>query len=320
MCLAIYKPAETPVDWKSYENGFDSNDHSWGFAAVQDGKLVVKHGVGKFDEFRHALEPYAQCQAVIHFRWATHGSRTVANCHPFLVSRDLAVIHNGIISIKCNVHSDRSDTWHFNELVLKPMHKHDPDFFTRPEMIYTQEQAHRGNKLCFLRADGEYAIWNEEDGHWTNDGHWYSNTDYESSRYARWYDYGRSGSKASNPIGYLGASGARYLPVEDKEEEPVMDTKTIEFDLDADAGDLLAERQAGVTTIDEEGTLIRDPYSGDLAYEGDKRTMDEADEYEQQYTDIRWNELRMYGLTEQCLTEVFELLGHFGIEALHDAM
>lgn len=318
MCLAIYKPAETPVDWKSYENGFDSNDHSWGFAAVQDGKLVVKHGVGKFDEFRHALEPYAQCQAVIHFRWATHGSRTVANCHPFLVSRDLAVIHNGVISIKCNVHSDRSDTWHFNELVLKPMHKHDPDFFTRPEMIYTQEQAHRGNKLCFLRTDGVFAIWGEEDGHWETDGHWYSNRDYQSTwgygKYQRWE------RETSSPIGYVGASGARYLPVEDKDEEPVMDAKTIEFDLAADAGDLLAERQAGVTTIDEDSTLIRDPYSSELSYEGDRRSVDEADEYEQQYTDIRWNELRMYGLSEQCLTEVFELLGHLGIEALHDAM
>lgn len=309
MCLAIYKPADTAADWKSYENGFDSNDHSWGFAAVQDGALVVKHGVGKFEEFRKAFEPYAGCQSVIHFRWATHGSRTVANCHPFLVSRDLAVIHNGIISIKCNVNSDRSDTWHFNELVLKPMHKRDADFFQRPEMIYTQEMAHRGNKLCFLRADGMYAIWNEEDGHWTNDGHWYSNSDYESSRYSRWYGGGWTSSKSSSSqIGYLGASNARHLPVEATEDadEPVTDTKAIEFDLEADTGDLVAERQA---------ELIEDPYSGEVIV-----GKDECDDYEQAYTDIRWSELRMYGLSEQCLTEVFRELGHFGIEALHDAM
>ena len=322
MCLAIYKPADTAADWTSYENGFESNDHSWGFAAVQDGSLVVKHGVGKFDEFRHAFEPYATCQAVIHFRWATHGSRTVANCHPFLVARDLAVIHNGIISIKCSVHSDRSDTWHFNELVLKPLHKRDHDFFTRPEMIYTQELAHRGNKLCFLRADGTYAIWGEEDGHWETDGHWYSNRDYQSTwGYGKHYKWDR---EKSSPIGYLGASGARYLPVDDADDEPVNDTKTIEFDLDMDAGDLLAERQAAgtaVEAVEDSGTLIQDPYSGDLVYEGDNKSEGDAtEEYEQQYTDIRWNELRMYGLSEPCLTEVFELMGHFGIEALHDAI
>lgn len=306
MCLAIYKPAETPADWKSYENGFESNDHSWGFAAVRDGVLIVKHGVGKFDEFRQAFEPYAGCQAVIHFRWATHGSRTVANCHPFLVSKNLAVIHNGIISIKCNVHSDRSDTWHFNELVLKPMHKRDNDFFKRPEIVYTQELAHRGNKLCFLRADGTHCIWGEEDGHWETDGHWYSNRDYQSSwGYGKYHTWER---EKSSPIGYLGASGARYLPIESEEEEaePVTDTKTIEFDLDADSGDLLAERQA---------TLIEDPYSSERAAD-----RDEIEEYEQAYTDIRWTDLRAFGLSKECLTEVFDTMGHYGIEALHDAM
>jgi predicted glutamine amidotransferase len=302
MCLAIYKPADTAADWKCYENGFDRNDHSWGFAAVQDGKLVVKHGVGKFDEFRHAFEPYAGCQAVIHFRWATHGSRTIANCHPFLVARDLAVIHNGVVNIKCNVHSDRSDTWHFNELILKPMHKRDPDFFTRPEMIFTQEQAHGSNKFCFLRADGTYSIWSEGAGEWVSDGHWYSNSDYESSRYAKWYEC------SNRSIGYLGASGARYLPVEenDEDETPATDAKAIQFDLETDARNLIAEQDAAI---------IEDPYSGELATDRDE-TMD----YEKAYTDIRWNELRMYGLSEQCLTEVFREMGHCGIEALHDAM
>jgi glutamine amidotransferase len=182
MCLAIYKPATTLPDWDAYQSGHTSNDHSWGFSAVVDGRLVTCCGVGEFAEFREAFAPYADKQAIIHFRWATHGSKTHANCHPFLVSDDLAVIHNGVISINCNVHSDRSDTWHFNELVLRPMLSRDADFYSRADVIYTMEMAHRGNKFVFLRADGDFSIWNADDGKWETDGHWYSNSDYKGYR------------------------------------------------------------------------------------------------------------------------------------------
>jgi len=196
MCLAIYKPANTQTDWFAYRNGFEANDDSWGFAAVVDGAIVTRCGIGDFNEFREAFEPYADRQAIIHFRWATHGKTDTGNCHPFMVSNDLAVIHNGIISIKCDVNTDRSDTWHFNELVLKPMHARDPDFFLRGEVIYSQELAHSGSKFVFLRADGDYEIWNESSGKWAIDGHWYSNDSHEGRTY-RSIGYGAASSTAS---------------------------------------------------------------------------------------------------------------------------
>lgn len=295
MCLAIYKPAATKPDWTAYQNGHSSNPHSWGFAALHNGHLLVVHGLGDYEEFRSAFEPYSECQAIIHFRWATHGNTDLLNCHPFMVSNDLAMIHNGIIDIECNVNKAMSDTWHFNELVLKPMHGRDPDFFLHGDMRYTQQQAHSGSKFCFLRADGMHGIWNEKAGTWASDGHWYSNTGYIATRYTsigyyNWRDMAPSYSRST-----------------------YSSSKSSQIDLDYDHDDLLkGERQA---------TLIRDPYADDEYSELDEQVkLDQLDDEEQFYTDMRWDDLRAFGFSKETLSEVYGLLGAVGIEALHDRM
>ena len=99
MCLAIYKPAECMPDWGALEEGFQSNDDGAGFAAVADGKVIVSKGHFTFDDFREAYLPYQHLQSAVHFRWATHGKTDVLNCHPFRISDETALIHNGVLSI-----------------------------------------------------------------------------------------------------------------------------------------------------------------------------------------------------------------------------
>lgn len=278
MCLAIYKPAATRPDWDAYKNGHSQNDDSWGFAAVVNGSLVTRCGIGNFDEFREAFEPYSDAAAVIHFRWATHGKTDLHNCHPFMVSSDLAVIHNGIISIKCDLHAERSDTWHFNELVLKPMHARDPEFYKRNDVVYSQQLAHSGSKFIFLRADGDVCIWNEDDGDWERDGHWYSNDSH--CGYRRFF---AGGSTSTKPA----------VATIDTEREW----------LDEGDGKWRYAERASASTLTETRSHERD------------------DEQEEQfYTDMRFDELIQYGFTRQCLREVFDVLGHYGIEVLHEAM
>jgi len=294
MCLAIYKPADTAADWTAYENGYADNPHSWGFAAIVDGQLVTRCGIGTFAEFRSAFEPHANCKAIIHFRFATHGSKTEANCHPFLVASDLAVIHNGIIDIKCNVHSDRSDTWHFNELILKPLHQRDPDFFVRPEIRYTQQLAHRGSKFVFLRADGTHDIWAESDGCWEKDGHWYSNTGYKYSRVA-YYTASNSSGSASRSM-----SCHRDLSPTDLDDTPIMTKHEVTFDLEADTRDLVREYDY------EQGSMLRDPY------EYDELSSPSLEEIAQLLLD--------YGYSEAVLKEVYDIGGKFGLESLAETL
>lgn len=274
MCLAIYKPATTKPDWSAYQNGHWSNDDSWGFAAVVDGKIVTRCGVGKFAEFREAFQPYWDKQAIIHFRLATHGATDEANCHPFMVADDLAVIHNGIISIQCDVNKAMSDTWHFNELVLRPMHKRDPDFYSRPEIVYTQELAHSGSKFVFLRADGDYHIWNAGDGEWADDGHWYSNSSHTYCRF-------------------------RYYPIPNSVPQTLIERPAVTVDSDK------------WWRVEEDESLSATAVFGEE---------DEAERETAAFNDMRITDLRAYGFSSECLEEVFELLGHYGIEALHDAI
>jgi predicted glutamine amidotransferase len=283
MCLAIYKPATTTPDWSAYRNGFAVNDDSWGFAVVVDGTLVTRCGIGPFEEFREAFSPYADRQAIIHFRWATHGKKDTGNCHPFMVSDALAVIHNGVISIQCDVDKDRSDTWHFNELVLKPLHSRDEDFYRRREVVYTQQLAHSGSKFVFLRADGDYSIWNEDDGDWSRDGHWYSNDSHEGSYY-RSIGYGLTSRTTTTATkterSWIEASDGKW--------------KYVEEDTAASACRTAYDRMA-----DEQ---------------------EEEDREDSFYTNMRVEDLLAYGFSRKCLAEVQDMLGHLGIEALHDAL
>lgn len=177
MCLAVYKPAGVLPDWEAYAEGFRCNSHGAGFAVVHDGNLIIRKGFFTFDAFRDALAPVSNLQAAVHFRLATHGNKDADNCHPFLVTDGLALIHNGILDIACDEDKTKSDTWHYATQVLRPMAERDPDFFDRPEVMFLGSAAIRDNKFVFLRGDGKYAIWNESAGHWADDC-WFSNRSY----------------------------------------------------------------------------------------------------------------------------------------------
>jgi hypothetical protein len=178
MCLAIYKPATTKPDKEAYRCGFENNTHGAGFAAAVNGGLVIGKGFFKFKEFWQAFKPYADCAALIHFRLATHGKKDSDNCHPFAITDNLAMIHNGVLPICTKEDETKSDTWHYVESVLKPLHALHPEFYKHEAISYLGRCAISGSKFVFLRSDGDFGIWNEEDGTWEDDGHWYSNSGY----------------------------------------------------------------------------------------------------------------------------------------------
>lgn len=180
MCLAIYKPSGVILDWDALREGYRSNSHGAGFAVRVGEVLQIHKGFFTFDAFREAFLPFIDHQATVHFRLATHGEQDAANCHPFQVTPELSLIHNGILDIKCNLNRKMSDTWHFVEQVLKPMAERDRDFYSHPDVRFMGECAIGRNKFVFLRADGDFCIWNDDQGHWHKDA-WYSNHSYQKS-------------------------------------------------------------------------------------------------------------------------------------------
>lgn len=174
MCLAIYKPKGVQVAKKHLRNGFNNNEDGAGFAIARNGKIEIYKGFFKFGDFWKAYKGYQNEVAIIHFRWATHGSCSPENCHPFpLCGENFAVIHNGVLNIDCSNNKDRSDSFHFAELVLTPVLTAMP--IDDPALRYLLETSiGSANKLVILRADGVHAIFNEKAGQWYK-GAWYSN-------------------------------------------------------------------------------------------------------------------------------------------------
>lgn len=256
MCIAIYKPKGTQPLWENYKAGHDSNPDGWGFAVVHNGRLIKKHGYNpdrakSFKAFKRAFGPYGGSQALIHFRLATHGTKSTDNCHPFEVTPNLAVIHNGIINIKCDIDAARSDTWHYVQHVLRPMFRENPTFYLASHHRYQSEQAHSGSKFAFLNADGSYGIWNENSGVWQS-GHWWSNRRFEACTYkpiTRW--------------SYSASSSARYS--QSKSTQSFMTSSTRKADAAADALDLAWDGDKGDAYEYEDALDVDWEYQGTSA-------------------------------------------------------
>ena len=132
----------------------------------------------KFNQFytayKMANEKAPDRPFIIHFTIGTHGEKTVYNCHPFYVNKNLVFIHNGIIQ---GVGTDvkKSDTQLFNDKVLKRL----PKGWESNDAIRELISNYIGySKLVFLNVAGDVYIVNEKLGNWL-DGIWYSNMSYK---------------------------------------------------------------------------------------------------------------------------------------------
>ena len=121
MCIAINSPKGTEPSKSAMEESFRNNPHGGGFAYSKNNKVIIKKGFETFKDF-HAEYKRANIKGLnklIHFRIKTSGQINYDNCHPFYVTHNLAMIHNGVIPNFGN--NETSDTREFISMVLKPI-------------------------------------------------------------------------------------------------------------------------------------------------------------------------------------------------------
>src|ERR1035437_3523403 len=114
MCLIIHKKAEQRLSAHELSHVWDRNSDGWGILYLRDGKPVAEKGMALAGLIT-AYEGASDVEMFLHFRFATHGTKSEENLHPFEVLPGLWMLHNGIINIAQNVDKARSDTWHFAE-------------------------------------------------------------------------------------------------------------------------------------------------------------------------------------------------------------
>ena len=174
MCLAIYQPAGKTVSELHLRNGFSNHEDGAGFAWAVNGQLFVKKGIFDVEEVIRHYETIKEYPCLIHFRKATHGKIDETNCHPFLFNDNkLALIHNGILSIKCTM-DGLSDTAHFVKQVLEPMVKRNNVPIGDGALQYLLSTSIGTDKMVIMDGDGTTYVINEDKGKWEG-GVWYSN-------------------------------------------------------------------------------------------------------------------------------------------------
>lgn len=178
MCIAIYKPADKRLSKELLETCWEANPDGAGFMYTHNGKLKIKKGFMTFDRFWASFNNLQHKIAVIHFRFKTHGEADEENTHPFFVSPTMGFVHNGIINAVSTVSNKKmSDTWHFNESILKPLFDLSPDFIDTAAVQELIQHYIGYSKLIFLDDKDNVWIVNEDKGVW-DDGVWYSNSGY----------------------------------------------------------------------------------------------------------------------------------------------
>lgn len=200
MCLLVVcNPNSTPSKDK-LTTASCSNPHGFGFAIetpngiITERSMSAKKSIKRFLELR---EQYPDGYAMWHARYATHGVKNEANCHPFKVGGteyDTYLAHNGVLDILIPDKDKRSDTRIMAEELLPRLGGVSA---LDDEYVYDMVSSWAsGSKVAVMTNDpsAKYRLYiiNESSGHWDSEGVWWSNKSYEpvaSVAKTYYYDY-----------------------------------------------------------------------------------------------------------------------------------
>jgi len=188
MCIAIAQPkGSTSLTIDELERGWVTNPDGGGYAYIDENNEIQAVFSMDMDTFiLQYIESFATYGAsspfMVHMRIATHGSVSIANCHPFTIQLDgdgeMMFMHNGIIdNVEKDIEgSDLTDTEGLAVYVLNDMHD---GWLDNPHLVDFIETFIDYSKLVFLTTspelDKNLYILNDSNGVWSEDGIWYSN-------------------------------------------------------------------------------------------------------------------------------------------------
>lgn len=203
MCMLCVIPPNVIPSRSKLENSALNNPHGFGFAIMipSENRILVEHTMNADESINRFIElrgKYPESYAMWHARYATHGSTSLDNCHPFAVGGDTRTYlgHNGILPVIEPKGDKRSDTRIFAEDLLP--HIGGVKSLDNPQVYNLVEEFTHGSKVCILTLDPQakqsiYLI-HESKGNIDDSGVWWSNDTCELSYYTP-YSYGSYLSK-----------------------------------------------------------------------------------------------------------------------------
>lgn len=204
MCMLCVVPPNVIPSREKLENSALNNPHGFGFAIVipSEKRIHVERTMNADTSINRFIEmrgKYPEGYAMWHARFATHGTTTVDNCHPFKVGKDshTYLAHNGILPIIEPQGDTRSDTRIFAEDLLPAIGG--VASLDNPQISNLIEDFTTGSKVCVLTVhpDAKYQcyLFHEEKGWRDESGVWWSNDSchlpkpysYKSDYDSKWY-------------------------------------------------------------------------------------------------------------------------------------
>ena len=168
MCVIICKNKGVSMPTEhELRQAFECNPHGIGFVSSNG---IYWRGMD-FEEFYKALQGVGiEDACIIHFRYATHGSHKVSNCHPFKMG-DIYFAHNGVLPVRTQ--KDMTDSETVFQNILYPAAK--MFGFATPDFNRVVNNNLWSSKFAFMK-DGRikiYGRWIREDNGllWSNLNH-----------------------------------------------------------------------------------------------------------------------------------------------------
>lgn len=169
MCIIIVRPAGVKMPPMAIIARCAAlNPHGFGFATKDRIYKTLS-----FEDFKREIKTIRKDEtAILHFRYATHGSIKTSNCHPFRDDKTgVSFAHNGILNITPIGDMTDSETA-FRTRIVPTIKEHG---FDSDEFIKTNHDIIGGSRFAYIDKDGDYRLY----GAFTHyKGCWYSNRNF----------------------------------------------------------------------------------------------------------------------------------------------
>lgn len=120
MCIIVEKAAHHEICNTWHNEFWSNNSDGMGVVFWQAGKPCVFKATDKKAAFIF-LQSLKGKPAIIHYRYATHGSKGLDMVHPFEIIKGVYLIHNGIVDAPHDTDKTQSDTARLARHVLRPL-------------------------------------------------------------------------------------------------------------------------------------------------------------------------------------------------------